>query len=66
MIMILTHEQIKAGRAWYTKHTKHVAKLIKNEEIEAAPTLKADKQDPALWKPMHWKWFLKRVLKLEL
>ena len=61
-ICILTQEQEKRAKDWYSLHEKHVNKLIGFAEKSFSPTLWEDKRDPRIWKPEHWKWFLNKKL----
>lgn len=56
---VLTNEQIEKSLDWYKIHEQHVKTLCLNERNEFAPSLYEDKNNPNLWKPGHWKWFLK-------
>lgn len=56
--MELTNKQYKTAAIFYGKHKDHVDKLIINIKNPYPPTLAEDKNNPALWKANHWKWFL--------
>jgi len=47
----------KAGN-WYLLHKEHVDKLTKGDKGSIYP-IGSDESHPELWKPMHWRWFLK-------
>jgi len=53
----LTYEQIKNGLKFYSKHKEHVDKICKETDV-ACDICNEDKNDPRLWKPSHWNWFL--------
>jgi hypothetical protein len=59
----LTFEQAWRAKDWMKKHLFHVFNLIKNLESGYAPTLQEDKNNPALWKPQHWIWFIQEYIK---
>lgn len=56
--MVLTADQIIRARRWMASHRIHVLGLTATTAEAFAPTLAADRNDPALWKAGHWRWFL--------
>ena len=54
---ILTGMQIQEAEIWYYKHRNHVNSLV-NGKAKFPPTTQEDKNEPSLWKPEHWNWFL--------
>ena len=53
-------EVLDKGEAWYNAHTKHVIEKVLASDPDA-PSIRpsaGDIHDPALWKDIHWKWFL--------
>lgn len=60
--MSLTEDQIKKGIDYYSSHKDHVKKLLKwSEGRSYPPTLSEDKNNPNLWKPGHWAWFMELI-----
>lgn len=60
----LTLEQILRGNKWLAMHIEHVGALMRDEDItEYPPTDNEDKNNPALWKRSHWRWFLGYMIK---
>ena len=45
--------------AWYKKHKMHVDKLVEECDGPAYPPCGSDCIRPELWKPNHWKWFIR-------
>lgn len=58
MKSILSVNQILNATIWLKAHRKHVYELVFNARDEFQPTELEDKDNPDLWKPEHWKWFL--------
>lgn len=58
VIGILSDEQLERADMWYCLHKNHVNKLYHLAENSFPPTLNEDKNNPALWKAGHWKWYL--------
>jgi hypothetical protein len=54
----LSIEQLEKADMWYCLHKNHVNKLYHLAENSLPPTLNEDKNNPALWKEGHWKWYL--------
>jgi hypothetical protein len=54
----LSAEQLERADMWYCVHKNHVNKLYHLAENSFPPTLNEDKNNPALWKEGHWKWYL--------
>lgn len=54
----LSIEQLESADIWYCVHKNHVNKLYHLAESSFPPTLNEDKNNPALWKAGHWKWYL--------
>ena len=54
---ILTGRQIQEAEIWYYKHRNHVNSIV-NGKSKFPPTDIEDKNEPSLWKPEHWNWFL--------
>jgi hypothetical protein len=50
--------QILKATIWLKEHRKHVYNMVFNSRDEYPPTDNEDKNNPNLWKPEHWKWFL--------
>lgn len=55
---------IKSGTGWYYTHADHVTNIIKNVSIFYMPS-NEDLNQINLWKPNHWKWFIKNYIKVE-
>ena len=55
---VLSTEQTLKTLIWLKEHRKHVYNMVFNSEKEYPPSDNEDKNNPALWKPEHWKWFL--------
>ena len=55
--MYLSKEQAIKAKEWYTSHKRHVDTIIKDVKKSYAPTLSEDKNNPALWKAEHWRFF---------
>lgn len=49
---------IDKAREFYWGHIEHVDRLLGDADAEYAPS-GSDIFHPELWKPAHWKWFLK-------
>ena len=58
----LTDKQINRALHWYATHVDHVNKLMLSTENTYPPSLNEDKEEPSLWKPEHWKWFIPQTL----
>ena len=54
---ILTGRQIQEAEIWYYKHRNHVNSIV-NGKSKFPLTDIEDKNEPSLWKPEHWNWFL--------
>lgn len=54
---IYYHKMEIVGLRFYDKHRNHVNELfnLANGKIEVT---KEDSENPELWKPEHWRWFL--------
>ena len=50
--------QLESADMWYCLHKNHVNKLYYLADKSFPPTLTEDKNNPALWKAAHWKWYL--------
>lgn len=53
---------IDKGEDWYTSHVEHVDKLIVAATADNKVTViphGSDLQNPALWKDIHWLWFMR-------
>lgn len=57
----LTNQQIQKAKDWYLKHKTHV-NIITNGVGKFPPTLHEDKNNPSIWKPEHWNWFLDELM----
>lgn len=42
---------------WYKEHRKHVNMLLSVNGPSMEPT-REDARNPALWKAIHWRWFI--------
>lgn len=63
----MTEQQMANGSAWLNEHVDHVARLIMDGDSAVEPT-GSDANYPYLWKPSHWRWYLKeerRLLRFE-
>ena len=56
-IMELTIEQYNKALLWSKKHKEHVSNVTKDID-KGYPPSNEDKNQPELWKPEHWLWFL--------
>jgi len=54
----LTPTQFCKALEYYKKHKEHIEKLIKEAGTPCPPTVKEDRENPDLFKPWHWAWFL--------
>ncbi len=54
----LSIEQLESADIWYCVHKNHVNKLYHLAESSFPPTLNKEKNNPAIWKAGHWKWYL--------
>ena len=54
---ILSPDQVFKILTWYTGHSQHIMNITANTENFYPPS-DEDKDDPKLWKPEHWKWYL--------
>lgn len=54
----LSAEQLESADMWYCLHKNYVNKLYDLAENSFPPSLNEDKNNPALWKSGHWKWYL--------
>lgn len=55
---MLNRNQIDNAVLWYSDHTNHIKSLIKDTKLSYSPSDNEDKNNPNLWKPQHWKWFV--------
>lgn len=58
MLCELSFEQIDMAHDWYSNHKNHVNRLYYTCSNSYPPTLAYDKNNPSVWKPEHWKWFI--------
>ncbi len=45
---------------WADEHESHVNEMIKNANLSYPPSME-DKNQPNLWKPQHWYWFVHNI-----
>jgi len=57
-IDILSVRQIQNVLNYYDEHTDFVEKIIKETNKAYPPSEGEDKNNPSIWKPGHWNWFL--------
>lgn len=57
-IPVVSGSCLKKADMWYCTHKNHVNKLYWQAHIGYAPTEPLDINNPELWKPEHWKWYL--------
>ena len=57
-IGIVSDSCLDSADLWYCLHKNHVNKMYSNAKIGYAPTETLDIENPNLWKPEHWKWYL--------
>ena len=55
----LTNDQLLKGKEYYNRHKMFVDRCVGVEVHTYPPTENEDKNNPKLWKPSHWRWFLK-------
>lgn len=55
---VLTQDQITKARIWWGEHKSHVWNITREIETTYPPTDLEDRNNPALWKPEHWGWFI--------
>lgn len=55
---ILTADQKLKALLWLKQHRKHVYEMVFHTKNKYPPTEIEDKNNPRLWKPEYWKWFL--------
>lgn len=59
---VLTNKQIESALYYYANHRNHVLNLINEAENKrVSPSENEDKNNPALWKPIHWNWFFDKI-----
>ena len=58
---VLTREQADRVFLFYEKHKEHVNKLVCDTEKAYEPSESEDKNNPMIWKPEYWKWFLAKT-----
>lgn len=62
-MMLLTEDQITRAKLWYQNHSNHVRNIITDELIvHPYPPSEEDVDQPNIWKPSHWIWFLQNFL----
>lgn len=49
-----------AAMQWSNEHDHHVQEIIKSTNNSYPPS-KEDRNQPNLWKPEHWLWFIKAL-----
>lgn len=54
---MITQKASDRATEWYLTHQKHV-NTIREETWNCYPPSQEDMNDPALWKPAHWNWFI--------
>ena len=59
----LTFAQAWDAKDFMKKHLLHIFMLIKDLKEGYPPTLQEDKNNPNIWKPEHWFWFIKNYIK---
>jgi hypothetical protein len=52
------HDTLNRGDIWFAKHEHHVRKLLDTFECPAVPPSGSDRLNPALWKNIHWRWYM--------
>ena len=57
-IPVVSGSCLEKADMWYCTHKNHVNKLYWQAHIGYAPTEALDINNPELWKPEHWKWYL--------
>ena len=57
-IHVVSGSYLDSADLWYCLHKNHVNKMYSNAKIGYAPTDALDIENPNLWKPEHWKWYL--------
>jgi len=55
---VLEGPQIERAKQWRNAHCNHVAMMIGDGDDNVFPPSGADRANPALWKPAHWRWFV--------
>ena len=56
---VLTKAQLLNAAKWYAEHQRHVLSVSRRYVGGFPPTDNLDKNQPELWKPQHWAWFLR-------
>ncbi len=55
---VLSGIQLKRANNWLADYEVHIHDLCRHVKGSFPPSLSDDKDDPALWKTEHWRWFL--------
>ena len=58
----LTFAQAWDAKDFMKRHLPHIFNLIKDLDKGYPPTLQEDKNNPNLWKPEHWFWFIQKYI----
>jgi len=54
----LSKQQVTKGLNWFLKHKDQIQKIMLEIKQSYPPTLLEDRDNPNLWKPAHWNWFI--------
>jgi len=54
---VLNDKQIERANIYYSKHRKHVNKIMSETNKAFEPSQPEDLVDPSIWKPEYWRWF---------
>lgn len=66
--MMTDKEILIRGEAFYNAHTEHILKILaaNPEAPSIRPSVGTDEEGcPALWKAIHWNWFLDETNELD-
>lgn len=59
----LTFPQAWEAKDFMKRHLYHIFTLIDDLSEGYPPTLHEDKNNPGIWKPEHWFWFIHNYIK---
>ena len=60
---MLTQKQKEIATSWYIKHYSYVNSMLDkmdDKTIMYPPSDSEDKNNPTLWKAVHWNWYLNK------
>lgn len=54
---MMDEKTLELATQWLNDHKEHVRKIVEHSHVAVKP-VGEDLRNPALWKAIHWNWFL--------